>query len=89
MESAKLAASYDMAFELEEAAADYPAPAPMEARKEAAAPTPAPRRWMRVEVVSGLEFNIADDFRFPHSPDERQALLELIAQQLDAATQAP
>ncbi|MNS89055.1 hypothetical protein D3C72_1230540 [compost metagenome] len=77
-----------MAFELEEAA-ECLAPAPMAARKEAAAPTPIPRRWMRVEVVSGLELNIADDFRFSHSPDERQALLDLIAQQLDAATQAP
>lgn len=89
MESAKLAASYDMAFELEEEVADFLAPAPKEARKEAAAPTPAPRRWIRVEVVAGLELHVADDFRFPHSPAERQALLDLIAQQLDAATQAP
>lgn len=86
MELAKRAESYDFEFDPNDV---EPYPELLESRQEAAAPAPAPRRWMRVEVVSGLELHVADDFRFPHAPDERQALLDLIAQQLDAATQAP
>lgn len=85
-ELAKLAESYDFEFDPNDV---EPYPELLDACEEAAALAPTPRRWMRVEVVSGLELHIADDFRFPHSPDERQALLDLIAQQLDAATQAP
>ncbi|MFN3430267.1 MAG: MerR family transcriptional regulator [Candidatus Sericytochromatia bacterium] len=86
MESAKRAESYDSEFDLNDV---EPYPDLLAACEEAAAPPLSPRRWIRVEVVSGLELHLTDDFRFPHSPDERQALLDLIAQQLDAATQAP
>jgi hypothetical protein len=34
-------------------------------------------------VAPGLELNVRDDYRFPASPAEREALLTQIAQLLD------
>lgn len=79
----------------EEAEAVYKEAAPeilystYEPAAEPAASAYTPRRWVRVEVVPGLELSVLESFQFPHDPDERQALLSLIAQQLEAATQTP
>ena len=48
--------------------------------------SPTPSRWMRHPILEGLELHIREDFRYPPSPQERDALLQLIAQ---ALTQFP
>jgi hypothetical protein len=68
--------------EAEEAAPLFslaPPPAPM--------PAPLPLRWLRLEIAPGLELNLREDFSFPRSSTERQALLDEVARQIDAATQ--
>jgi DNA-binding transcriptional MerR regulator len=47
--------------------------------------TPAsvpPSQWRRVEIASNLEVHVRDDFRFPPTPHEREALLNRIADAL-------
>jgi DNA-binding transcriptional MerR regulator len=71
----------DIASTLEAAPAPRPAMSPPPA--PAPAPAPFPRRWTRLDVAPGLELNVREDYRFPASPAERQALLSLIAELLD------
>ncbi|MBD2259413.1 MerR family transcriptional regulator [Pseudanabaena sp. FACHB-2040] len=62
-------------------------------RASAAAPTPAgravfteaspsPTQWARIDLLPGLELHVRQDFAVPTSPQERDALLQLIAQRL-------
>lgn len=74
LESPRMA--FDGAFEAACAPPPLMSPAP--------APAPIPRRWTRLDVAPGLELNVRDDYRFPASPAEREALLTQIAQLLDA-----
>lgn len=39
-------------------------------------------RWVRHPLLEGLELHIREDFRYPTTPQERDALLQLIAQVL-------
>lgn len=81
LESPKAAApAFEGAFEAACAPPPSLAPAP--------APAPIPRRWTRLDVAPGLELNVRDDYRFPASPAEREALLTQIAQLLDTAHDA-
>lgn len=43
---------------------------------------PTPSHWVRHPLLEGLELHIRDDFRYPTTPQERDALLHLIAQVL-------
>ncbi len=64
------------------AAATPPSAAP-------AAPQTVPnksQRWLRVEVLPGLELHIREDFVYPSSPYEQQNLQQLIADQLSILT---
>jgi DNA-binding transcriptional MerR regulator len=45
-------------------------------------PTSTPFQWVRVEILSGLEIHIREDFIYPSSPQEQQNLLQYISQQL-------
>lgn len=40
--------------------------------------------WQRIEIISGLEIHIREDFSYPRSPQEQQNLLQYIAQKLAA-----
>ncbi|MFE4105665.1 MerR family transcriptional regulator [Almyronema epifaneia] len=42
----------------------------------------APTQWIRLEIVSGLEIQVRQDFAYPVSLQERENLLQLIAQRL-------
>lgn len=51
------------------------------------APLPAPSqtqatRWIRIEILPGLELHVQDNFTYPNSPSEQQSLLQYIAQKL-------
>jgi DNA-binding transcriptional MerR regulator len=47
-----------------------------------AAPVPPSEHWLRVDLLPGLELHVRQDFALPRSPQEREALLQLIAQRL-------
>lgn len=47
-------------------------------------PTPTPQRWLRVQILPGLEIHVREDFVFPQSPQEQQNLVQIIAQKLFA-----
>ncbi|QQE66601.1 MerR family transcriptional regulator [Leptolyngbya sp. BL0902] len=49
-----------------------------------AAPTAS--RWVRHPLLEGLELHIREDFRYPTTPQERDALLQLIAQVLASSS---
>jgi DNA-binding transcriptional MerR regulator len=83
-----LASNLEFAEREEEAApacevASMPPPLFSPAPAQAPAAVPFPRRWTRLDVAPGLELNVREDYRFPASPAEREALLRLIAQLLD------
>ncbi|MBE9116073.1 MerR family transcriptional regulator [Lusitaniella coriacea LEGE 07157] len=40
--------------------------------------------WLRLTILPGLELHVREDFNFPKSPQERQNLVQLIAQKLFA-----
>lgn len=77
-----LAASMDL-YECEEEGAPAYEAASLAPPLLSPSPAPLPRRWTRLDVAPGLELNIREDYRFPASPADRQALLSLIAQLLD------
>ncbi|MEB3289733.1 MAG: MerR family transcriptional regulator [Leptolyngbya sp.] len=56
-----------------------------------AAPPPAlsppPSHWVRHSLLEGLELHVRHDFRYPTSPQERDALLQLIVQALTPSSQ--
>lgn len=43
---------------------------------------PISSRWVRHPLLEGLELHIREDFRYPTTPQERDALLQLVAQVL-------
>ena len=47
------------------------------------APEP-PMRWHRLEVAPGLELHVREDFRFPKTPGEGDALMRRLRQRLEA-----
>ncbi len=52
-------------------------------------PVPAPTsdlRWHRLEVAPGLELHVREDFRFPKTPSEADALMHRLRQQFVALT---
>lgn len=49
-------------------------------------PSPLAESWLRLMILPGLELHVREDFIFPKSPQERQNLLQLIAQKLFALT---
>ena len=57
------------------------APAP---RDLALQDSSAPSRWQRIVVLPGLEIHIKEDFVSPSTPQERENLLQLIAQRLSS-----
>lgn len=71
----------------------HPAPAPQAppAAPLPAAPLPldaepptAGLRWHRLEVAPGLELHVREDFRFPKTPGEGDALMRRLRQRLEA-----
>lgn len=55
-----------------------------------AAPSPLPSsRWVRHPLLEGLELHIREDFRYPTTPQEREALLQLITQALTQSSSKP
>jgi DNA-binding transcriptional MerR regulator len=69
--------------------------APMTFSSSPAAPPSAPpspptaSRWVRHPLLEGLELHIREDFRYPTTPQERDALLQLIAQALTQSPSSP
>ena len=61
------------------AAQPLAAPAPRNLEIQASSP---PSRWQRIVVLPGLEIHIKEDFVSPSTPQERENLLQLIAQRL-------
>lgn len=52
---------------------------------EALTPDPTPElRWHRLEVAPGLELHVREDFRFPKTPGEGDALMQRLRQRLEA-----
>ncbi|NEQ32146.1 MAG: MerR family transcriptional regulator [Leptolyngbya sp. SIO4C5] len=58
-----------------------PAPPPARSAPSRSSPPP-PTQWTRLEVLPGLEIQVRQDFAYPASPQERENLLQLIAQRL-------
>jgi hypothetical protein len=53
---------------------------PLSAAPLPAAPaSPSSYCWVRHPLLEGLELHIREDFRYPTTPQERDALLQLIA----------
>jgi DNA-binding transcriptional MerR regulator len=48
---------------------------------------PPSSRWVRHPLLEGIEIHVRDDFRYPTSPQERDALLQLIVQALTPSPQ--
>ncbi|MDB9525355.1 MerR family transcriptional regulator [Oscillatoria sp. CS-180] len=60
-----------------------PSPRTPLARSRSAESTPATiSQWRRVEILSGLEIQVRDDFVLPSTPQELENLLQLMAQKL-------
>lgn len=58
-----------------------PHPAPLSLDAE---PPSAGLRWHRLEVAPGLELHVREDFRFPKTPGEGDALVRRLRQRLEA-----
>lgn len=62
------------------------APARIE-QSDSAVTTSRPLYWIRLKILPGLEIHVREDFIYPGSSQERQNLLQIIAQHLaDIAT---
>jgi DNA-binding transcriptional MerR regulator len=55
-----------------------PAPAPEPSSRS----VQSPPRWLRLEILPGLEIHVREDFTYPNSSQEQQNLLHLITQHL-------
>lgn len=61
--------------------------APRSAPSPSASPSaPSASHWVRHPLLEGLELHIREDFRYPTTPQERDALLQLIAQALTSSS---
>ncbi len=50
-------------------------------------PVTSTRRWIRIELVPGLELHIREDFVYPRSTQEQNNLLQFVMQQLHKYSQ--